>query len=50
MCEESTSFDLTPYDLISAIDAVDRQLRENASDISKTDSAEDFNVESLNSG
>ncbi|KAK7127973.1 hypothetical protein R3I93_020529 [Phoxinus phoxinus] len=50
MCEESTSFDLTPYDLISAIDAVDRQLREHASDISKTDSAEEFNVESLNSG
>uniref|UniRef100_A0A8C1WRF9 Regulator of telomere elongation helicase 1 n=1 Tax=Cyprinus carpio TaxID=7962 RepID=A0A8C1WRF9_CYPCA len=28
MCEESTSFDLTPYDLISAIEAVDRLLRE----------------------
>ncbi len=50
MCEESTSFDLTPYDLISAIEAVDRLLRERASDISKADSAEDFNVESLNSG
>ncbi|KTF74778.1 hypothetical protein cypCar_00040395 [Cyprinus carpio] len=49
MCEESTSFDLTPYDLISAIEAVDRLLREQASDISKADSAEDFNVESLNS-
>uniref|UniRef100_A0A8C1WRL6 Regulator of telomere elongation helicase 1 n=1 Tax=Cyprinus carpio TaxID=7962 RepID=A0A8C1WRL6_CYPCA len=35
MCEESTSFDLTPYDLISAIEAVDRLLREQASDISK---------------
>lgn len=50
ICEESTSFDLTPYDLISAIDAVDRLLREQASEISKTESAEDFNVESLNSG
>ncbi|RXN31894.1 regulator of telomere elongation helicase 1 [Labeo rohita] len=50
MCEESTSFDLTPYDLISAIEAVDRLLREQASDISKADSAEDFNVESMNSG
>uniref|UniRef100_A0A673J452 Regulator of telomere elongation helicase 1 n=1 Tax=Sinocyclocheilus rhinocerous TaxID=307959 RepID=A0A673J452_9TELE len=50
MCEESTSFDLTPYDLISAIEAVDRLLQEQASDISKADSAEDFNVESLNSG
>uniref|UniRef100_A0A672Q0L7 Regulator of telomere elongation helicase 1 n=1 Tax=Sinocyclocheilus grahami TaxID=75366 RepID=A0A672Q0L7_SINGR len=50
MCEESTSFDLTPYDLISAIEAADRLLREQASDISKADSTEDFNVESLNSG
>uniref|UniRef100_A0A8C1H7Y8 Regulator of telomere elongation helicase 1 n=1 Tax=Cyprinus carpio carpio TaxID=630221 RepID=A0A8C1H7Y8_CYPCA len=33
MCEESTSFDLTPYDLISAIKAVDRLLRGQASDI-----------------
>uniref|UniRef100_A0A672Q0A6 Regulator of telomere elongation helicase 1 n=1 Tax=Sinocyclocheilus grahami TaxID=75366 RepID=A0A672Q0A6_SINGR len=49
MCEESTSFDLTPYDLISAIEAADRLLREQASDISKADSTEDFNVESLNS-
>uniref|UniRef100_A0A8C2DFB4 Regulator of telomere elongation helicase 1 n=1 Tax=Cyprinus carpio TaxID=7962 RepID=A0A8C2DFB4_CYPCA len=50
MCEESTSFDLTPYDLISAIKAVDRLLRGQASDISKADSTEDFNVESVNSG
>ncbi|KAG9266683.1 regulator of telomere elongation helicase 1 [Astyanax mexicanus] len=50
MCEESTSFDLTPYDLTSAIDAVDKLLREQASDIGKGDSSEDFNVESLNSG
>ncbi|XP_051528056.1 regulator of telomere elongation helicase 1-like isoform X2 [Myxocyprinus asiaticus] len=50
MCEESTSFDLTPYDIISSIEAVDRLLREQASDISKTESTEDFNVESLNSG
>lgn len=50
MCEESTSFDVTPYDLISAIEAVDRILREQTSEISKTESAEDFNVESLNSG
>nr|XP_055039817.1 regulator of telomere elongation helicase 1 [Misgurnus anguillicaudatus] len=50
MCEESTSFDLTPYDMISAIDAVDRLLREEASEISKADLAEDFNVESHNSG
>uniref|UniRef100_A0A8C1WR91 Regulator of telomere elongation helicase 1 n=1 Tax=Cyprinus carpio TaxID=7962 RepID=A0A8C1WR91_CYPCA len=42
MCEESTSFDLTPYDLISAIEAVDRLLREQASDISKADSKNIF--------
>lgn len=50
MCEESTSFDLTPYDLTSAIDAVDKLLREQASDIGKGESSEDFNAESLNSG
>ena len=50
MCEESTSFDLTPYDLTSAIDAVDKLLREQAADVGKGDSLEDFNVESLNSG
>uniref|UniRef100_A0A8C1QFP4 Regulator of telomere elongation helicase 1 n=1 Tax=Cyprinus carpio TaxID=7962 RepID=A0A8C1QFP4_CYPCA len=33
MCEESTSFDLSTYDLISAIKAVDRLLRVQASDI-----------------
>lgn len=50
MCEESTSFDLTPYDLTTAIDAVDKLLREQASDISKGESSEDFNAEALNSG
>lgn len=50
MCEESTSFDLTPYDLTSAIDAVDKVLKEQVSDIGKEESSEDFNVESLNSG
>uniref|UniRef100_A0A4W4EBL9 Regulator of telomere elongation helicase 1 n=1 Tax=Electrophorus electricus TaxID=8005 RepID=A0A4W4EBL9_ELEEL len=50
MCEESTSFDLTPYDLTSAIDAVDKLLREQASDLTKGESADEFNVESLSSG
>ncbi|KAJ8016436.1 hypothetical protein DPEC_G00007190 [Dallia pectoralis] len=50
MCEESTSFDLTPYDLASAIDAVDKLLAEQAKDAGKGDVSEDFNVESLNSG
>ncbi|KAJ8390129.1 hypothetical protein AAFF_G00110030 [Aldrovandia affinis] len=49
MCEESTSFDLTPYDLASAIDLVDKLLVEQARDAGK-EVTEDFNVESLNSG
>ncbi|KAK7116907.1 hypothetical protein R3I94_023261 [Phoxinus phoxinus] len=50
MCEESSSFDLSPYDLISAIEVVDRLLREQASDISQTNYAQGFNVKSLNYG
>ncbi|KAM9351348.1 regulator of telomere elongation helicase 1 [Symphorus nematophorus] len=50
-CEESTSFDLTPYDVASAINAVDRLLLEQAKDVSHGDSInEDFHVDSLNSG
>ncbi|XP_008292635.1 regulator of telomere elongation helicase 1 [Stegastes partitus] len=48
-CEESTSFDLTPYDVTSAISAVDRLLLEQAKEAGRGDS-EDFNVESLSSG
>lgn len=33
-CEESTSFDLTPYDVASAIAAVDRLLLEQVKDAS----------------
>ncbi|XP_010874078.1 regulator of telomere elongation helicase 1 isoform X2 [Esox lucius] len=50
MCEESTSFDLTPYDLASAIDAVDKLLAEQAKEAGRGDVSEDFNVESLNAG
>lgn len=50
-CEESTSFDLTPYDVTSAINAVDRLLLEQTKEASRGDTAtEDFNVESLSSG
>ncbi|KAM7412359.1 hypothetical protein PAMA_022037 [Pampus argenteus] len=50
-CEESTSFDLTPYDVASAISAVDRLLVEQAKEATTRDSVtQDFNVESLNSG
>ncbi|XP_054464874.1 LOW QUALITY PROTEIN: regulator of telomere elongation helicase 1 [Anoplopoma fimbria] len=46
-CEESTSFDLSPYDVSSAISAVDRLLVEQAKEATVS---EDFNVEALNSG
>ncbi|KAM4570874.1 regulator of telomere elongation helicase 1 isoform 2-T2 [Fundulus diaphanus] len=50
-CEESTSFDLTPYDLASAIAAVDRLLMEQVKEVSQGGSVtEDHNVESLNPG
>ncbi|XP_074538180.1 regulator of telomere elongation helicase 1 [Halichoeres trimaculatus] len=50
-CEESTSFDLTPYDIASAISAVDRLLAEQAKSVSNGDSvSEDFTLESLSSG
>ncbi|KAM3872221.1 regulator of telomere elongation helicase 1 [Diretmus argenteus] len=50
-CEESTSFDLTPYDLASAITTVDTLLKEQAKEASAGDSLTgDFNVESLNGG
>uniref|UniRef100_A0A3B5KR97 Regulator of telomere elongation helicase 1 n=1 Tax=Xiphophorus couchianus TaxID=32473 RepID=A0A3B5KR97_9TELE len=50
-CEESTSFDLTPYDIASAIAAVDRLLVEQAREVSQGGSVtEDHNVESLSSG
>uniref|UniRef100_A0A1A7YGR9 Regulator of telomere elongation helicase 1 n=1 Tax=Iconisemion striatum TaxID=60296 RepID=A0A1A7YGR9_9TELE len=50
-CEETTSFDLTPYDVASAITAVDRLLEEEAKEVGRGDSVtEDINVESLSSG
>lgn len=50
-CEESTSFDLSPYDVASAITAVDRLLMEQAKEASHGDAVyQDFNVESLGSG
>ncbi|XP_040908015.1 regulator of telomere elongation helicase 1-like [Toxotes jaculatrix] len=50
-CEEVTSFDLTPYDVASAIAAVDRLLVEQDKQASHGDSVtKDLNVESLTSG
>ncbi|KAM9785914.1 regulator of telomere elongation helicase 1 [Neosynchiropus ocellatus] len=47
-CEETTSFDLTPYDLASAISAVDRLLAEKANEVSLGEAFSSDNVESLN--
>ncbi|KAM8830526.1 regulator of telomere elongation helicase 1 isoform 2-T2 [Synchiropus picturatus] len=47
-CEETTSFDLTPYDLASAISAVDRLLAEKANEVRSGESFSSDNVESLN--
>lgn len=45
-CEESTSFDLTPYDVASAVAAVDRLLVEKVKESGLGETvAEDFNVE-----
>ncbi|KPP65158.1 regulator of telomere elongation helicase 1-like [Scleropages formosus] len=49
ICEESTSFDLTPYDLASAIEAVDKLLLEQVKEATRGEVNEDFNLESLNS-
>uniref|UniRef100_UPI00398E9560 regulator of telomere elongation helicase 1 isoform X2 n=1 Tax=Pristiophorus japonicus TaxID=55135 RepID=UPI00398E9560 len=47
MCEESASFDLTPYDLASGIDAVNLVLEDETKTLQ---SNTDFNFESFNSG
>ncbi|KAK7884484.1 hypothetical protein WMY93_027607 [Mugilogobius chulae] len=50
-CEESTSFDLTPYDLSSAIAAVDGVLAEQAKEMKRSDTAlESFSADSLSAG
>ncbi|KAM4610026.1 regulator of telomere elongation helicase 1 [Polymixia lowei] len=48
-CEQATSFDLTPYDLASAIDAVDKLLTEQADSASRDPVDQDFSLESSNS-
>lgn len=49
MCEESASFDLTPYDLASAIDALDLVMRELTEDLQQKQISAQFNMESANS-
>ncbi|XP_078092617.1 regulator of telomere elongation helicase 1 isoform X2 [Mustelus asterias] len=50
MCEESASFDLTPYDLASGIDAVNQVLENEAKMVKHNDNDTDFSFESFNSG
>jgi len=51
MCEESTSFDLTPYDLTSAIEVVNTVLMEQAKEATSGEAiADNFASGSLNSG
>ncbi|XP_039591030.1 regulator of telomere elongation helicase 1 isoform X2 [Polypterus senegalus] len=50
MCEESASSDLTPYDLATAIDAVNQVLTLQASTAEKSGLSEDFNIETTNPG
>uniref|UniRef100_A0A3B4BKS9 Regulator of telomere elongation helicase 1 n=1 Tax=Periophthalmus magnuspinnatus TaxID=409849 RepID=A0A3B4BKS9_9GOBI len=50
-CEESTSFDLTPYDMASAITAVDRLLVEQTKEVSRGDGpSESFSADLLSTG
>ncbi|XP_077316544.1 regulator of telomere elongation helicase 1 [Lithobates pipiens] len=49
MCEESASFDLTPYDLASGIDALDLVMRELTDDLQQKQISAQFNMESANS-
>ncbi|XP_068118572.1 regulator of telomere elongation helicase 1 isoform X3 [Hyperolius riggenbachi] len=46
MCEESASFDLTPYDLASGIDALDLVMKEVADNLEQKHISAEFNMES----
>ncbi|XP_042197672.1 regulator of telomere elongation helicase 1 [Callorhinchus milii] len=50
MCEESASFDLTPYDLASGIDIVNQILEEQTKSVQQNERNAEFNIESFNSG
>uniref|UniRef100_A0A663DMN3 Regulator of telomere elongation helicase 1 n=1 Tax=Aquila chrysaetos chrysaetos TaxID=223781 RepID=A0A663DMN3_AQUCH len=49
LCEESSSFDLTPYDLVSAMDAVNVVLEEQAKVVQQNEINAEFNMELANS-
>ncbi|OPJ84950.1 regulator of telomere elongation helicase 1 isoform B [Patagioenas fasciata monilis] len=50
LCEESSSFDLTPYDLASALDAINVVLEEQAKVVQQNEINAEFNMEMASSG
>ncbi|XP_061864757.1 regulator of telomere elongation helicase 1 isoform X2 [Colius striatus] len=50
LCEESSSFDLTPYDLASAMDAINVVLEEQAKVVQQNEINAEFNMELASSG
>ncbi|XP_053100665.1 regulator of telomere elongation helicase 1 isoform X2 [Hemicordylus capensis] len=50
LCEELASFDLTPYDLASAVDAINIVLEKQAKEIQQNDIDSGFSVEHISSG
>ncbi|KAM9296534.1 regulator of telomere elongation helicase 1 [Gastrophryne carolinensis] len=50
MCEESASFDLSPYDLASGIDALDLVIKELTDNLEQKHISAEFNMESPSSG
>ncbi|XP_068006349.1 regulator of telomere elongation helicase 1 isoform X2 [Melanerpes formicivorus] len=50
LCEESASFDLTPYDLASAMDAVNVVLEEQAKILQQNEISAEFNMDLATSG
>ncbi|XP_031983093.1 regulator of telomere elongation helicase 1 isoform X1 [Corvus moneduloides] len=50
LCEESSSFDLTPYDLASAMDAINVVLEEQAKMVQQNEINAEFNMELASSG
>ncbi|NXY50846.1 RTEL1 helicase, partial [Ceuthmochares aereus] len=50
LCEESSSFDLTPYDLASAMDAINVVLEEQAKVVQQNEINAEFNIEMTSSG
>ncbi|XP_065501564.1 regulator of telomere elongation helicase 1 [Caloenas nicobarica] len=50
LCEESSSFDLTPYDLASALDAINVVLEDQAKVVQQNEINAEFNMEMMSSG